>query len=307
MNAPFAPPFPANPAVGDFWQNWVWNGNRWVAASQSGTRVVTQVFQASAPYMPSPGLVSLVVECVGAGGGGGGAVSQWNGVMPPGAVVPGFMNAGGGGSSGGYSRKTLDASLVLGGVVVTVGVGGTGGGPSTSGANGGPTSFGGMCLANGGNGGDANNFINAASTPNMALWGIGGMRAAVGIGDFVSRGNAGQSGEAAFHDPSISGQLVFAGSGGASFFGGNQHQALAAANHSEGGPAVPPSEPGTTGSGGAGGASANSGEPVNGYAGGAGVCIVTEYCWVDACDSGSCPPSNCVNVNANPCFGTWHD
>src|SRR5580704_13026830 len=138
------PPFPVNPQFGQFWNSWVWNGSRWVCTSGSGMRVVTQVFHASAPYSPSPGLVTAVVECVGGGGGGG-----------PCAESTVTIGGGGGAGSGGYSRVTLAAALVLGGVNVTIGAGGFGGNPLPDGiANAGqPTTFGAMCVANGGGGG----------------------------------------------------------------------------------------------------------------------------------------------------------
>jgi hypothetical protein len=108
-----APPFPTNPSFGQYFGNWVWSGSRWVCTNTNGVRLITTVFNASAPYTPSPGLISLVVEAVGGGGGSGPAVGFAN-----------YITSGGGGGSGGYSRITLASGLVLGGVNVIIGAGG---------------------------------------------------------------------------------------------------------------------------------------------------------------------------------------
>jgi hypothetical protein len=248
--------------------NWVWSGSRWVCTNTNGIRVVTQVFRASAPYTPSPGLISCVVETVG-GGGGGGDVS----------ANPAVAGGGGGGGSGGYSRVTLASGLVLGGVNVVIGAGG---GPQ---ANGGATSFGAFCVANGGLGGTG--FVGGGG-----LWGQPGWGATPGVGDIAMSGNAGTPGgnfDFTLVTPGLI-MVVYSGQGGPSIFGGV---------------APPPGAgPGTTligeptgglspGAGGCGNVAneANAGiQP--GASGAAGICIVTEYCWADTVDDGcGCGPT----------------
>ena len=230
MNYPCCPP---NPPV--------------LCPPATGVRVVTQVFLASAPYMPSPGLVTAVVETIG-GGGEGGAVSS-------GSVT--FILFGGGGGSGGYSRKTLAASLVAGGVAVTVG------------GQGAATSFGALCVANGGLPGGSNN----ATT----LFGGPGLPAPPGIGDIALPGNCGVAGSYQVYttpfNTSVSGAL-----GGTMWGGGNTNDVgypgqAAGANGSA-----------NTGAGGQGAVSNQVSAPTDtilGGAGGSGLCIVTEYCWAD--------------------------
>ena len=175
MNAPV---FPANPEIGARWQNWVWNGARWVCNPMAGMQVIQTVMTASGPYQPSPGLVTVVVETLGGGGGGGGAVGDQ--ATPS---TNGWMMGGGGGASGGYSRSALAASLVLGGVVVTIGQGGPGGSgvPPFNGAAGTATSFGAFVVANGGPGGSSGDAGNQ--------FGPGAPAAAVGIGQLALPGS----------------------------------------------------------------------------------------------------------------------
>lgn len=301
MNALSAPPFPTNPTLGQWHGNWCWNGARWVATPMSGVRVLTTVFNAPGtfPYMPSPGLVSLTVECVGGGGGGGGGEST---IPSPGAA--GWLCAGGGGGSGGYSRTTVAAALVAGGVQVVVGAGGAAGTPTVVGGAGGTTSFGAFCVAEGGNGGTPGN-IGVGS-------GYGGWWAGSGIGDIASPGNSGGHGMLNFYDPAeeASGQSIcFGGNGAASFFG----SAPPGAQQAPGG--VPGIE-GWMGAGGSGGCGGGAGPgPQNGGAGGAGLCIITEYCWNDT-DGGEVNPPIEVNARVavthvpppcppNPCPPGW--
>jgi hypothetical protein len=261
-----APPFPPNPAVGQGFQSWVWNGSRWVCTAAPGIRIVTQVFPASAPYTPSPGLMSLVAETWG-GGGGGGACAQ----------APNTIGGGGGGGSGGYSRVTLAAALVLGGVNVTIGAGGFGGNPPDSSESlpGGATSFGSMCVANGGLGGISNN--------SGVSWGSPGPGAPVGVGSVVFPGNPGLPGTSTTVDPSDPFTNASNGAGGAIAGGGGLVTLVTSGVGAAGSPGLGP---------GAGG----SGAVINqasvgvlpGGTGGNGMCIVTEYCWADAMDDGGC-------------------
>ena len=57
-----APTFPSNPALGQRSGGWVWNGSRWVCSAPVGMQVILTVFTSSAPYSPSPGLVTVEVE-----------------------------------------------------------------------------------------------------------------------------------------------------------------------------------------------------------------------------------------------------
>ena len=256
---PNFPPFPLNPVVGQRWLGWVWNGAQWVQTPASGMQVLTTVFNASGPYMPSPGLVSLTVECIG-GGGGGGAVE---------ASLPVLWIVGGaGGGSGGYSRKTLPASLVLGGVVVTVGQGGA------SNANGTVTSFGALCVANGGFGAnvDQPEFAGVAA-------GAGGVP---GIGDFACAGATGDNGFIVVLAAAQSNNGACAKGG--QVFGGNLT--------GEVGPHAATNGPDGYANSGAGGGGAAVNQLVaaqfNGGTGGSGVCIVTEYCWADVAAGEDC-------------------
>lgn len=273
-----APPFPANPAVGERSGQWVWNGARWVCAPTTGIAVLTQVFNTSGPYMPSPGLVSLVVESVGGGGGGGGAAVQ----------NPTWALGGGGGGAGGYSRKTLPAALVLGGVNVIVGQGGSSA-RGAPGGNGGTTSFGALCVANGGFGGDVNDLAQQAGAHG---WGGGGNGGdwTTAIGDLVSGGNGG--GEGSYEDNSGGASIaIFGGIGGGGPWGGAApvQSGVISGEYADG----------QNGQGQGAGASGGAVDMVvataAGGVGGTGVCIVTEYCWADAA-SGDCDTT--ANVNA---------
>jgi hypothetical protein len=274
-----APAFPANPAFGQYYGNWVWSGSRWVCTNTSGIRVVVQVFRASAPYTPSPGLVSLTVECVGAGGVGGDVAGDST-------VVAG----GGGGGSGGYSRVTLPAALVLGGVNVTIGQTGAIAYPPPNDrdyeAGGSPTSFGSFCLANGGQGGGGNAAVGG-------LWGFPGLGAPVGLGDIALPGNPGTPGTSQSGPASIN---VVGGGGGAIWGGGGTPNLIGV-----GGPilaGIPATGPGGGGGGAAFNQNATGGE-MNGGAGGNGICVVTEYCWADAIDDGcGCGPTGQARIAA---------
>jgi hypothetical protein len=267
-----APPFPPNPSFGQFFGNWVWSGSRWVCTNTNGVRIVVQVFRASAPYMPSPGLISCVVETLGAGGGSGGVVS-------PG---PDHIIGAGGAGSGGYSRIALASGLVLGGVNIIVGIGGGGSEAlaNTGGGDGGATSFGAFCVANGGLGGSDNNGTTG--------FGQGGQEAVVGVGDVAYPGASGFCG-LTFVLPSPLNQTGQGGMGG-TMFGGSRVVNVGVGEILQGYDAYPNSGAG------AAGACANQyatpGGAIGGGAGGSGICIVTEYCWADAIDDGcGCAPA----------------
>jgi len=268
-----APPFPANPTFGQFFGNWVWSGSRWVCTNTNGIRIVTQVFRASGPYTPSPGLVSCVVETIGGGGSGGAVLST------PSATA---ILSGGGGGSGGYSRVALASGLVLGGVNVIIGAGGD----AQTTQPGGVTSFGAFCVSNGGNPG----LDNAASSQ---YFGGSGSGAAPGVGDVAYAGAPGHCGVAVIY-PTFLDTNAQGGMGGW-VFGGNVVVDTGPAAYNEGAPCWP-----NTGAGGVGGCANQIAPPIGivyGGAGGSGICIVTEYCWADAIDDGcGCGPTGQARV-----------
>lgn len=264
------PPFPANPAVGDRFGSWVWNGSSWVVSPPSGLVVNVQTFTANGTYLPSPNLAYLTAELVGGGGGGGPATADLTSTS-----TQGWMMGGGGGSSGGYSRKTVPGALVLGGVAVAVGAGGAGGSAGVAGSVGGATSFGAFAMANGGLGGGSGNPGDQ--------FGDGGPRAQPGTGDIAAAGNAGSTGIGYYYDTSAIAGTAVGGQGGASFFNGADRNVSATAGVMNNG------LPGWMGAGGGGGASGLSTLPAVGGAGGGGLVIVTEYCTVPSgSGSGAC-------------------
>lgn len=265
-----APPFPTNPAFGQTFGNWVWNGSRWVCTANPGIRTMITVFTASAPYTPAPGLVTAVVEAIG-GGGGGGAIG----------VVTDFtlwVVGTGGGGSGVYSRVALPAALVAGGVNVTIGAGGSG-----ANGDGSPTTFGSLCVANGGHGAG---FAGGAASYMEVSGGAGGTG---GIGDVIFYGAPGSNGHVQIL---TSAQTIGCPAGqGGSVFGGSGTGEVGPGEYAAGQGAWA-----NTGAGG-GGAMVNQvilPAEILGGVGGSGICIVTEHCWADT-DSGVCcpPPSSC--------------
>lgn len=275
-----APPFPPNPSFGQYFGNWVWSGSRWVCTNTNGVRIVVQVIRASAPYTPSPGLISATVETVGAGGEGGAVAGDASTVA-----------GGGGGGSGGYSRITLAAGLVLGGVNVTIGLCNVTppvSNPFDYALSGGPTSFGSFCVANGGGGGGGN-------AAGALLWGFPGSGAPVGIGDLALPGNPGSVGTSQAGSATAINTI---GAQGGAIMGGAGIGALCGEGEFiQGNPGLGP------GAGGSGAATNIIVTPPPGIAGGigaSGLCIVTEYCWADAIDDGcGCGPTGGARVAIN--------
>jgi hypothetical protein len=290
MNA-LAPPPPNNPAIGDFWQNFVWNGMMWVCSPPAAFRVVVQNFNVPGTftYMPSPGLVNAIVECIGGGGGGGG-------VTQPSAIA---VICGGGGGSGGYSRKYVPVALVSGGVLVTVGAGGVGGAdggaPGTA-QNGGATSFGGLCMANGGE-------LGAGNSGGTTSGGAAGQTLPPGIGDVTFAGNGGFQGQtwtgsglAATIDGGWNLHGPAGGGGGGPWGGVRREHGPAVGNWKAGGQGVDNTLPGvaswpTSGAGGSGAATNRcaAGISAPGGDGASGSCVVTEFCVGNV--TGGCPPT----------------
>jgi hypothetical protein len=145
-----------------------------------------QVFTASGSFTVPAGVTQLRVRVLGAGGGGAGASAG---------------NAGGCGGAGGYAEGIY---VVTPGQVITVTIGAAAGGGASgnnAGGNGGTTSFGALCSATGGNGGQ-----NTGSTYAGGAGGVGA-GGAINVG-----GSAGSDG----------GSIITSvnGMGGASAFGG---------------------------------------------------------------------------------------
>jgi len=211
--------------------------------------VGVQVFTYSRNYTPSAGMLSCVIECVGAGAGGAGLVGDVN-----------LLGISAGGGAGGYSRKFASAAQIGTGQYVTVGVGGapgvipgSGAGPGTPG---GDTSVGTLCLAHGG------------GAPNGYSAGPGG---APGIGDFTAAGEPGQAGFAGDTTYPIQ---ASGGSGGSSIFGGGASLGIAWAGS---GGYVAAVDGRNYGSGGSGAHANNQPIGLNGGRGSDGICIITEY------------------------------
>jgi hypothetical protein len=230
--------------------------------------VITRPFTATGPYMPTAGLVSATIETWGGGGGGGGAIP-----------VPTFFLSvgGGGGGSGGYSRATVLASQVLGGVIVTIGQGGAGASAAGShGGNGGVTSFGAISVANGGNGAATGGPVSGGATS-----GYGGAGAPAGFGDIAFAGNAGQIGGYSLATEEVA---VAGGQGAAAPLGGGSAQE---ANTLNGTGVVADGPPGMApGAGGGGAASNNAAATPSGGNGANGFCLITEYVLVSVPGTG---------------------
>ena len=261
MNAPCCPP-PCPPMT---------------CPPATGVQVIIKTFTASGPYMPSPGLVTAVVECIG-GGGASGALST---------IDSAHSGGSGGGGSGGYSRIALAATLVAGGVNVTIGAGGVAG--SSAGGAGGATTFGALCIANGGGGGGGNNLVDQD--------GEAGTGAPPGVGDFVMPGNDGGKGDTYFGVSTNAAFTLEAGYGG-QLWGGGQHGLKAGPGGA--GPGTP--GPANTGAGASGALShaATVGVGEFGSPGGSGICNVTEYCWADVVPGEDCFPTGAARVAWTP-------
>lgn len=204
------------------------------------------IFNSSGVYVPSPNIVSAVVECIGGGGGGGNGDGNTT-----------DFGAGGGGGSGGYSRSVLIAAQIPASVAVNIGAGG---GPA---GFGGATSFGGLVIANGG------------APGHDTFEEVGGNGGLVGVGQFLLPGSAGQTGDGAGPDPNVM-WWAWGGIGG-TMWGGSVQTVQITGSHDlpnaiNGVNAVP-----NTGAGGTGCASIfTSAVPLGGN-GGSGVCVITEY------------------------------
>jgi hypothetical protein len=249
--------FPSSPTVGQQYSpvagtTYTWNGVGWTLAQSSvATSVQIKIFTANGSYVPSSGLLSAIVECVGGGGGGGAG------------AIGGNNTSGGGGGSGGYSRSVLTAATVGASQTVAIGAAGLGVN-NAAGTAGGDTSFGSLVIAKGGGAGAA--CGGTGSTLNCP----GGAGGIAGTGQVVAAGAPGMSG-------SSSGSIVPSAPGGSSIFGGGAVGPTVVA----GSPSTP-SNASNYGSGGAGGYMQGGGTQGTGGNGSPGICIITEFIAVSA-------------------------
>lgn len=220
----------------------------WQTGPSLAISLAMQVFTSSGTYTPTSGMVYCIIECMGGGGGGGGS----------GSATASFNSGGGGGAGGNYSRKLSTAAAIGASQTVTIGAAGAAGASGNhAGGNGGQTSVGAICVANGGLGG-------GGSSGGAAVQG-GGVGAA-GTGDFQFYGSTGPTSSfangASVVFPSPGGGNSFFGVGGQTFVGNTTTTGGVAAGY---------------GGGGGGGTSYNAGGSAAGGAGTAGVVVITEY------------------------------
>lgn len=146
------------------WYTKVYDGAQWVTTgtinptthtftasgvgSSGAVNIVT--FTSTGTYTPSSGMTKCVIECWGAGGGGGASSST---------------SYGRGGGAGGYSQSLATAASIGSSQTVTIGTGGIGV-ITSAGTNGGNTSVGTLCVANGGQGGQQTSIAGANSAAN---------------------------------------------------------------------------------------------------------------------------------------------
>jgi hypothetical protein len=243
--------------VANAYTDLLYNGTNWIflyshaffidlITGGDGIIIATQVFKVPGTftYTPSSELVQCaIVECIGGGGGGG---AGWT-------TLPDNMIQGGGGGSGGYSRKTVNRAEIGVSQVVTVGAGGTG--TTGNGNVGGGTSFGALCVANGGGG---------ASWGNFSVEPTGGAGAAAGTGDVAVAGTPGSFGWLG-RDGTVTYTTCGDGAPGP-LGGGSQGHTTTVGGNATG-----------YGAGGAGGSSWAGNGDLNGGSGSGGLVIVTEF------------------------------
>jgi hypothetical protein len=246
------------------------------ACVNQGVWIKTTVFTSSGSYQPSPGMMSLIAESIGGGGAGGSAEATASDTN---------IWTGGGGASGGYSRVALPANLVAGAVSVTVGAGGVAGAGGSA-VDGGTTSFGPFCVANGGGGGG-----------DSAAGSYGGGSGPIGVGDVTFYGAGGMSGP--MMDIPTSEFVAAVGGIGGQIRGGNAAGITGKGGAQPGNAAFPNS--------GAGGQGACINQLLTatttlGGNGGSGVCIVTEYLWADLTGGGTADCGQARVAIGSECF-----
>jgi hypothetical protein len=157
-----------------------------------------QVFTSSGSWTKPAGLKFIVVHCIGAGGGSGGS---------PGAGSGQAESGGGGG--GAYSSEKILASALSSSETVTIGAAGTAGTHTTSGGNGGDTTFGTSAFLTAGGG--SGSVVGVNTTGNSILEG--------GDGGTASNGDINIDGSHGAPGVVISGQRLTNNKGGTSGMG----------------------------------------------------------------------------------------
>jgi hypothetical protein len=207
---------------------------------------VVRIFTASGSYAPTAGILYSVLEAWGGGGGGGGA--------PASASTTG--SGAGGGGAGGYSRKTVTLAQIGGGQTVTIGAAGAGApAGANTGGNGGVTSVGSLCIANGGLGG--------GGAPAAIGFGGGGPGGTAGTGDITGTGAPGGIG---YGSADTTRFQAIAGNGASTSIGGGGYFTGYAGSSASG-----------HGGGGSGGTSQNSNPAFPGGSGSSGYVAITEH------------------------------
>ena len=192
-----------------------------------------------------PWLARVFVRVQAAGGGSAGARAN-----------AAQFCASPGAAGGGYAERLVEASSLGATETIVVGAGGAAGTPTVDGGPGGNSSFGGLCTANGGNGGQV---VMTSGDSLIAYSGTAGPLG--GIGDITQGGGAGGG---CFR---LTGNQGHSGPGGESRLG---HGGFQRASTGSGGA-------GRGWGGGAGGSCARDGDTVNGTAGQDGVVILYLY------------------------------
>lgn len=161
----------------------------------------TVIFDADGTFTKAdyPDIRAVIVEAVGGGGAGAGA----------GATGALQVSAGSGGSGADYSRVFLLASALSSGETVTVGTAGVGASGAVGG-DGGDSSFGSLCVAGGGRGGDV--ILAAGATARCGNGVNPSLTAAVGDWSSQGQGSGGPT--------CLGTQGAMGGYGGNSYFGG---------------------------------------------------------------------------------------
>lgn len=215
----------------------------------TGRLIGTQTITTTQSYTPTAGTTRIIIELVGGGGGGGGAP----------ATGAGVLSIGVGGSGGGYCKSLFTSGFS--GQTITIGAAGTAGAAGGAGGAGGNSTFLGMTASGGG--------LGAAGAAGAAfvVRGVNPGGAAAG-GNIINIPGGPVSTSFGLN---AAGVLV-PSEGGDSFFG--------AGSKLSGTSGAPFSLSGTVGtgfgSGGSGGATWN-GAAVTGGAGTPGIAIIHEY------------------------------
>src|SRR5215475_9056056 len=119
--------FPSNPTVGQVYQQWTWDGAKWVCTSaplQSRMPTVQRFLTGTGTYTPPAGVAWIRVRMCAGGGGGGGAGPTGNA----------SLLAGGSGGATTFGAWTCQGGA--GGQIIVAGLGSVGGLGGSGGSNG---------------------------------------------------------------------------------------------------------------------------------------------------------------------------